>query len=315
MPQRIDHAEVTVQTGLPIKKTLDWVRLVFTPIIEIPMDAWSDWDAVNQRFIMTGEKHPGGTTAKVKSVVTYPADLFETVTWHDGSRLTIGDFVMNMIIATDRANRRSPLFDSDADNIFESEVKAVRIVSQDPLVIETYSDEWQLDAENIVNPWWPEGDDGPLPWHTTALASTLEEDGVPAFSNLKAQHHRIEQINYLNGPALSLMSDALSDLTDEIPYNNTLSGYITPEEATSRWDNLRDWYASEGHFWVGTGPFYVDEVDWDGKQLVLMRFLDFPDAAGRWDKFSAKPIFFLKIIFHSFRFTIPINFREWVLPQ
>ena len=42
-----------------------------------PEDAWVDWDAKAQKFITAAEKYPNGLTANVKSVVVYPADLFD----------------------------------------------------------------------------------------------------------------------------------------------------------------------------------------------------------------------------------------------
>ncbi len=95
-PQRFERAEVTIQSGLPVGKTLDWVDLSFEDLIVVPEDTIVDWDAENQAFITAAEKFPEGTTAKVKSVVYYPADLFETVTWHDGSPLDLGDFIFCM---------------------------------------------------------------------------------------------------------------------------------------------------------------------------------------------------------------------------
>ncbi len=71
------------------------------PAIDVPDDAWVDWDAVNQIFITAAEAYTSTQTANVKITVTYPADLFETITWHDGSPLTVGDFVMSMILTFD----------------------------------------------------------------------------------------------------------------------------------------------------------------------------------------------------------------------
>ncbi|MEP0806329.1 MAG: hypothetical protein HRF47_12610 [Chloroflexota bacterium] len=54
-PQRIESASVTVKEGLPVGKTLDWVSLEFSPEIQIPSDAWVDWNAETQTF-MTAEE-------------------------------------------------------------------------------------------------------------------------------------------------------------------------------------------------------------------------------------------------------------------
>ena len=85
-PQRVERAEVTIVEGLPVGVTHDWVDLTFEDHIHVPEDAWIDWDAVEQRFIPVSELHPDGLTANLRSVVYYPADLYD-LTWHDGSNL------------------------------------------------------------------------------------------------------------------------------------------------------------------------------------------------------------------------------------
>ncbi len=110
-PLRIESAMITAQEGLPIGKTLDWVGLEFVPSIEVPADAWVDWDATNQVFITAAEKFTETQTAKRKSVVTYPADLFETIKWHDGSPLSVADFVMNFIMTFDPGKPESKIYD------------------------------------------------------------------------------------------------------------------------------------------------------------------------------------------------------------
>jgi peptide/nickel transport system substrate-binding protein len=84
-PLRAEKADVTVQTGLPVVSSLDWVTLSTADTIDVPADAWADWDAKAQTFIPAGD----GKTAKAKITVTYPADMFKTVKWHDGSNLDL----------------------------------------------------------------------------------------------------------------------------------------------------------------------------------------------------------------------------------
>jgi Predicted solute binding protein len=73
-----------------------------------------------------------------------------------------------------------------------------------------------------------------------------------------------------------------------IPYENVLGKYVTKEEAVRRYQNLRNWYQSKGHFLVGNGPFHVERVDPTAKVVVLRAFREFPDPADRWLRF-AKP--------------------------
>ena len=129
------------------------MTLNIAPSIEVPADAWVDWDAVNQKFITAGEKFtPRPQTAKYQeSPSTYPADLWTTVKWHDGSPITMGDFVMGMIMTFDHrqaGKRHLRCRSGETLAAFMAHFKGVKIVSTDPLVIETYDDLYSLDAEN-----------------------------------------------------------------------------------------------------------------------------------------------------------------------
>src|SRR5574341_2131703 len=87
-PMRIEKAEVTAQTGLPGSTNLNWVTLKTADTITVPDDAWADWDAKTQTWISAKDRaaaaaaNPSGPdgkytqTAKIKSVVTFPADLY-----------------------------------------------------------------------------------------------------------------------------------------------------------------------------------------------------------------------------------------------
>jgi peptide/nickel transport system substrate-binding protein len=65
-----------------------------------------------------------------------------------------------------------------------------------------------------------------------------------------------------------------------------MSQYITKDEADSRYANLKKWYADHKHFWVGTGPYYLDKVFTTEKSLVLKQNKDFVDLSDRWAQFS-----------------------------
>ena len=65
--------------------------------------------------------------------------------------MTLADFMMAMIYGFDRGKPESAIYDASAGETlaaFLDHFKAVKIVSTDPLVIETYDDLWFLDAEN-----------------------------------------------------------------------------------------------------------------------------------------------------------------------
>ena len=293
-PQRAERAEVVVLDGLPVGATHGWVDLSFTPQIDVPGDAWVDWDATTQQFITADVKYPGGLTATVKSTVHYPADLFSTVLWHDGSPLDLSDFVMGMILTFDRAKLASPIYDESAVgplDDFLSHFRGVRIISADPLVIETYDDKFELDAELSVQAWWPKYYLGPGAWHNLAAGIRAEAAGELAFSEQKAGDLGVDWMSFIDGSSLGILEGwmDLSAIQGYIPYEPTMSAYISPAEVAARWASLQAWYAARGHFWLGTGPFFLDSANPAVGALTLLHNPAFPDAAGRWDAFAAPP--------------------------
>lgn len=292
-PQRIERAEVYAKTGLPVNKTLDWVTLNFVNSIQVPDDAWVAWDAVGQKFLTAAQADPlrQNRDAIIKSVVIYPDDLFSTVSWHDGSPLDVADFVMAMIMKFDRGNPASEIYDfAEEANLtaFTSNFKGVRIISENPLIIETFWNSYQLDAELNVTTWWPEGDLGPSPWHTTALAAYAEKEELLAFSADKADTLGVPWTNYMSGYSLNILSNQLGFIAIDhyLPYPATMNAYLSESEVDLRWSNLAKWYATYGHFWVGNGAFYIDELLWNEKSLSLARFEAFPDPSDKWERFQ-----------------------------
>lgn len=299
-PLRIEKAEVVAQTGLPIGVTNDWVKLSFQDKIDVPADAWIDWDAKTQKFITVGEKNPEGLTAKRKTTYYYPADLYTTVKWHDGSNFSIADVVMGTIMTFDRAKKDSKIYDEQAIPGFEAflpDFKGVKIVSTDPLVIEYYTDTFQLDAElNVVlATGWPTYTFGEAPWDTLAIANLAEENNELAYSVDKATINKdnpIEQTSFIGGPSLEILSKYLDKATAEkyIPYAPTMSQYLTADEAAARYASLKTFYTAHNHFWVGTGPYMLDKVFLTEKSLVLKNFTDYTDLVDRWSNYGAPKI-------------------------
>jgi peptide/nickel transport system substrate-binding protein len=292
--QRVEHAEITVQSGFPVQKSLDWVSLSFADEIQVPGDAWVDWDAATQTFITASDLYPGGITALRKSVVYYPSDLFTSIQWHDGSSLSAADVILTIILQFDRAKEESAYYDQSivpSYNAFMNSFRGVRILSINPLVIETYSDLMELDAEMMVNTWWPSYSQGPGAWHNLALGLLAEENQQAAFSKWKAEEDEIEWLDYLAGPSLSILADQLLWAQDNeyIPYAPTLGSYITAADAQVRWDNLAQWYAVNDHFWIGTGPFSIHNINKLDKALTLQHNPDFPDPATKWSSLSIQP--------------------------
>jgi peptide/nickel transport system substrate-binding protein len=294
IPNRFERAEVVVEEGLPVFVQSDWLTLDFVPTIEVPDDAWVDWDAAEQRFITAGELEEGQTALR-KSTVYYPADLYERVTWHDGSHFSAADVVMYMILQFDRAKEDSPYYDPavvPTFNSFMSAFKGVRILSTEPLVIETYSDLYQQDAERSITTWFPYYLQGPASWHALSIGLYAEEDGQAAFSSAKSTTNEVEWLSYISGPTLASLTEQLTESieTGRVPYEAALSEYLGADEAATRYANLQEFHRSRGHYWVGTGAYYLERAFPVEGNVILRRYPAYPELATRWDRFSAPPI-------------------------
>lgn len=300
LPQRVEKAEVVVQEGLPIIKSLDWIDLSFAPEIKVPEDACVDWDAANQKFITAAEKSPEGITAKTKTTIYYPSSLWETK-WHDGNTLSMGDFIMHMILTFDPGKEESKIYDENMKpqvDTFLAHFKGVKIISTDPLVIETYDDLWSIDAENIAgaNTWYPSDlgytaaySYGTAPWEGMVGAILAEENSELAFTEAKALSLEVERSSFIAGPTLEIQKKFIDEAAAEsyIPYAPTMSEYVTKEEADARYASLIDWYTTKGHLWIGTGAYYVDQVFPVEGTVTIKHFADFPDMADKWSGFGA----------------------------
>ena len=289
-PQRIESATLDAVKGLPIRKTLDWITLNFVDSIAVPGDAWCDWDAVAQTWITCATAFPAGLTAKTKSTVVYPSSLW-TTKWHDGSPVTMGDFMLFMILQWDLAKPDSKVYDESLASgldIFMSHFKGLKITSTDPLTIETYDDLYALDAENSISAWYPSSylnyAFGTAAWHNMGLALLAEAAGETAFSTSKSGAANIEYLSMVSGPSMAILKAHLDTAQAEnyIPYAPTMGQYVTADEATTRYTNLQAWYAAHNHFWLGTGVFYLDKVFPVEGTLVLKRFADYIDPSDKW---------------------------------
>lgn len=412
LPQRLERAEVTVQYGLLVDQTYDWVTLQFSNEIVPPDDTWVSWDVDSETFLTVADwKHAvevvGAIEAGVASraaevdigsldiegmadfvnqaaeiyteqsgepinvsalleeaqivpvlnetledqdlrslmeirlagiqkletpqartdalaayglefvqvadqaglfnfasydysyalkkvVYYYPENLWD-IKWHDGSQLSIADFVMPMIMRFATGTPGSPFYDKAAAQALVSSLagfKGQRIVSVDPLVIELYSDVWYEDAEyNAVSDWsvfWPDYGYGQAGWAMVAVGNKAEEKLQLAYSSDKANANGIEWMNWLGGPSLDILSANLDEAISEeyVPFEPTMGQFLTTEEAISRYKNLRLFYQIHGHFWVGTGPYILTDVNLVDDMAVLTHNPNYIDPAGKWDQFA-----------------------------
>jgi peptide/nickel transport system substrate-binding protein len=298
LPHRLETAAVTVQSDLPVKQTYDWLTLDAADEIAVPGDVWIDWDVETETFITADEKFPDGLTALTKVVYYYPADMFDVVTWHDGSSLSVGDFVMPMIMTFATGKEGSPVYDeSQAASLeaFLEAFKGFKITSTNPLVIESYSDVWFDDAERIVgfqDPFWPDYGFGEAPWHSITVANKAEAAGELAYSADKADALEVEWMNWIAGPSLEILSGKIDEAIAEnyMPFEATFGQFVTADEAAARYANLRAFMDEYEHFWVGTGPYILDEVFTVEKTATLVHNPNYPDLADRWAGFATPKV-------------------------
>ncbi|MCK4222624.1 MAG: hypothetical protein KAX25_07080, partial [Dehalococcoidia bacterium] len=267
--------------------------------IPVPGTAWAGFDAATGEFLTTTEVLGSGVTALTKTVVRYPDDIF-TVPLHDGSTLDEGDFLLYAAQYFDRADPNSPWFDNSfvpVYNAFMTHFKGVEF-NFNPgggygLEITTYDDQYYLDAELIAGDeqacWFPADNAGPFAWHTAALGMLAERDGELAFTDTKATTLGVEWTSFIDGPSLPVLAGHLADVRNSghsdyrfLPYENVLGDYIDATEIDARYNNLNTWYGDKGHFWVATGPYYLEDVDTLGKVIELNRFTAYPDDATAW---------------------------------
>jgi len=290
-PLRIKSAQVFVEEGLPVTKTHDWVDLSFVPAIQVPADAWIDWDSGAQRFITVGEASPQGLTARTRTVVHYVDDLYQR-RWHDGTRVSLADALLELILVFDRAKEGSSLFDEaevPAFETFAGHFRGARIVQEDPLVVEIYSDQILPDAELMSRSGFFFAG---VPWHNLAIGILAETNRELAFSKSKADRLRVEWMSYIAGPSLAVLERYRSQAQERgyIPFENVLGRYVTRDEVARRYEALGRWYRERGHFWVGQGPFYVHSVHPVEKTVVIRRADDHLAADERWLSFTRPPI-------------------------
>ncbi|MFB6285008.1 MAG: PKD domain-containing protein [Candidatus Bipolaricaulia bacterium] len=296
--ERVKKATVTVKEGLPVQQSLDWVELKRAPEIQVPEDAWYDWDATNHRFITAGEAQTGSVQAKAKTVIRFDKKL-QNMTWHDGTEMSMADLVMPLILTFDRAKKASDLYDESYVpdfKQFRNWFKGLRIVQENPLVIEVYSDRIYLDAETVaaeaagvVSPYYAYG---PAPWHSLALGMMAERNGSAAFSESKAEQLQVDRLNYVAGPTLKILEENRQKAMEQtfIPFKNVLGKYIDAEEARSRYEKLGQWHEQKGHFWVGHGPYYLESAKPVAGVVTLRRYEKFPNPPDKWMGFTEPPI-------------------------
>lgn len=297
-PSRLERAEVVAVEGYPIGASSDWVTLSFEPEIVVPDDAWAGWDAVNQVFLTAADVYTETQTSLLKSTVYYPAEMFETVTWHDGSPISVADFVMGIISTFDLGSPDSPYYDEalvPGLDQFLASFKGIRLDDSDGLAIEFWQDAGSLDAENAIVTFWPGSFTGAdaynfadAAWHNMAPMMRGAEADLFEFTDEEATANEVDRINMIAGPSLEILANELAASAEEgfIPYAATLGQYISAEDAATRYANLAEFARRYGHYYIGNGPYFLSGVFPVEGQAVLSQYAAHPDSSDRFSGFG-----------------------------
>lgn len=295
-PNLLKDAEVEVEKGLPVGKTLDWLSLKFVDkeSITVPDDAWAGWNATTKQIIKSG----AGKTSKVKVTLNFDENLFDRK-YHDGTSVELADILFGFIFTFDQGDPASPIYDSavvPALTAFKKDFKGFRITSADPLQIEFYTDVINLDAEVLVataaDTFDFEMSQGGAPWHLMAIGWLAEKDNLLAFSSKKSDTQDVPWTNYIAGESLPILQTKIEEANTAgfIPYAEVLGNNpwhnVTAEEARQKYTALQTWKNAHNHFWVGNGVFYLDSVDTLAPSVTLKAFRDHLDKADKWAGFT-----------------------------
>jgi peptide/nickel transport system substrate-binding protein len=171
-----------------------------------------------------------------------------------------------------------------------SSFRGLKIISEQPVVVEIYDSGISLYAELIArgdsNLFWPaSGEAGLMPaWHNAALGYKVEAQGLGAFGQGKATELGVDWMSYVDGPQLQyLLSElATARMTNFIPYAPTMGAYVTEADAIERYENLDAFAAAYNHVYIGTGPYVLTQVDTLASITVLEANADYPLEAGTY---------------------------------
>lgn len=311
LPQRIQSASIDVQEDLPMLDpdptyTASYLTVTRVPTIAVPDTAWVDWDVTTKQFITAAQKRALDPTwdalrgtALRKSIVVYENDIYANK-WHDGSDLSLADFVMMMIYPFERGRDGGLFYDpqryAGTFGSFFYNFRGVEIIHDgytpgQPLTIATYSNAWTLDPDWSLTTWFPFYAQGSAAWHNLGIGIMAVADNAGAFSSRRAGVIGKPWLNYVYGdlatggpPLLDTYLQAAILTPTGLPYYSLFNGLYAgfAAEATARLANLNAWYVLYGNFWQGTGPYMIANVDKGLNQVKMLDNPYFKDSGGKW---------------------------------
>ena len=224
----------------------------------------------------------GYLTANVKYTVTYDDSIFD-LSWQDGSAFSIADIVMAFITKTQLIDEESPLYDEYYAQKHAHELegfKGFKIISEDPLVIDYYTDSYELYTSDTIHPMWVDYGTGQQSWAMAAAAQQAIAAKKATYSKGLSDYYGYTLLDYSKEDALGIVAQLLESLriSGEIPYEELLSPYVTQQNAGRNYQNILDFYAKNKHMYIGMGPYIITNIDALSPSLTLSYFPDFSIA-------------------------------------
>lgn len=279
IPLRVKEYSIEVIREIAIKqtpevKTVDQVR--------VPPDAIAAWDVVNKKYVNVGENK----YAKAKVTLVYDSPLG---TYHDGTNITLADFMFWFALGFERANSSSKIFDESSVPGFIATMKpfiGFKVIRNNPVTVEIYVNMTHIEPTRLAD-WAAQrftlSGFPYFPWHDLAVAILARQDGKLGFSALEAKSLGCERVNFMYGPSMAILNEYLDKAISAKYVPEWIKDYVTPDEAVARYQKLKEFYNNYKHFWVGCGPYYLYSVDPVGKVAVLKAFREYVYKADKFD--------------------------------
>ena len=129
------------------------------------------------------------------------------------------------------------------------------------------------DAALTAPPWTT------VPWPVLALSEEAVARGLAAFSRETADARGLPWLDLARDAALiSRLRGVVDELAARGHVPAALAGIVTPAEAKARWQALRAFHETAGHFLVTNGPYRLTR--WSETTSVLQVFRDFSYPRG-----------------------------------
>ncbi len=170
---------------------------------------------------------------------------------------------------------------SSSAKAFLSKYKGFEFIDDDTYV--TYIDFWHIDEPEIAanGVYWPD-----LPWelHETLAQSML--DGNLAADEKDATALGVPWMDQTKGASLAIIEEKMNNLTalDHEPLGE--EGMVSVTDAQARWAALQQWYSDTGHFFLSSGPFWLESFDTASWSFTLKAHRDgYPFRADYWEEY------------------------------